>query len=342
MRGRFALWTGVGILGLGSVTALLAFGLSTAACSSSSGGGGPSADQACTDSAHAVCSKMQTCAPANVQTAYGDEPTCETRIKASCTNSLSAPSTGAAPSSTEACAQAYANYACADYLNKTNIPTACQQVTGSIATGAACEFPGQCQSGFCAVAPGSACGKCAATPKQGDSCAQLTSCGPTLTCSSDTLVCTTVAAQGAACGSGQPCGAGLSCVAAGGTGTAGTCQTAGAQVGATCDGSLKTGPGCDFALGFYCDGKTKQCAQTTYTGGGTACGYMADAGTLVECTAGSCNNAACAARAADNGACVVPDGGAAATAAGCLPPARCVATSGANGTCQVLTAASCH
>jgi hypothetical protein len=62
MRGRFALWTGVGILGLGSVTALLAFGLSTAACSSSSGAGGPSADQACTDSAHAVCSKMQTCA----------------------------------------------------------------------------------------------------------------------------------------------------------------------------------------------------------------------------------------------------------------------------------------
>jgi hypothetical protein len=344
MRVGSALLSRMGILGLGAASTLVAFAVWSTACSgtSNSGSVGPSPDQACADSAHAVCSKMQTCAPANIQSAYGGESTCETRIKASCLNALAAPSTGASPSQTESCAQAYPSYACADYLNKMNIPAACQQVTGSIAAGGACEFAGQCQTGFCAIAPGGACGKCATAPMQGDSCAQLTSCGPTLTCARDMLVCTTVAAQGQACGAGEPCGTGLSCIAPGGVGTAGTCQTAGVQVGAACDGSLKTGPSCDNALGLYCDGKTKQCAQTAYATGETACGYSVDAGTLVECTAGSCENGACAARATDNGACVVSDGGAATPSAGCLPPARCVATSGTSGTCQVVTASNCQ
>jgi hypothetical protein len=341
MRATRALFTGMGLLGLGAGSALIAFVMSSAACSPSSSSGGPSADQACTDSAHATCTKMQTCEPTNLQAVYGDEPTCETRLKTSCLNALSAPSTGATPSLSESCAQAYANYACADYRDKTNIPMPCQQASGSLAAGGACEFAAQCQTGFCAIAPGSACGKCATTPKQGDSCAQLTSCGATLTCASDTLVCTTVAAQGQSCGSGQPCGASLSCVAPGGAGTAGTCQAAGTQVGATCDGTAKTGPNCDAVLALYCDGKTKQCAQTSYEATGTACGYNVDAGTLVECLAGSCVTGACAARSADNGACTVSEGGAASPTAGCLPPARCVAMSGATGTCQVVTGGAC-
>jgi hypothetical protein len=319
----------------------------SAGCSSSSG---VSADQACGDNAHAICMKMQSCAPANLQATYGDELTCETRAKATCLDVVAAPSTGASPAKTEACAKAYANYACFDYRNKANIPADCQQATGFVASGSACEYPGQCQSGFCAIVPGNSCGKCADAPKQGDSCASLTSCGPSLTCTSDTLVCTTPAAQMATCGTGQPCGAGLSCVAPAGAGTAGTCQTAGSQAGASCDGTLKTGAGCDNPMSLYCDGLTKQCAQTAYVGAAQACGYDSSNGTLVECTAGTCVGAApttgqlgqCVGRAADNGACNVPDGGAATPSAGCLPSARCISSSGATGTCQTVSASGCH
>lgn len=354
MTGRSLSLFVVGLVGVARVMASVALSTSTVSCSSNSSagdaGGGTSSDQACTDSAHATCSEMQSCTPANIQTTYGDEPTCEVRIKAACLDSLAAPSTGARSSKTEACAQAYATYSCTDYRNKANVPAACQQPTGSIVNGAACEFPGQCQSGFCAIAPGAACGKCAEAPKEGDACAQLTSCGQALTCTADTFTCTSFATQGQSCGIGQPCGAGLSCVAPGGAGAPGTCQLAGARAGAACDGSLKVASGCDGALGLYCDGVTKQCAQTTYAGAQQPCGYASSVGTLVSCTAGSCEGAdsskgklgQCVARAADDGACSVPDGGASAPSAGCLPSARCVASNGSDGTCQVVTASNCR
>ncbi len=307
-----------------------------------------SVDQACGDDAHAMCTRMQTCTPAYLQTTYGDEATCETRAKAQCVAAHGAPSSGRTAALTEGCAQAYPNYACVDYRNKTNIPASCQQVTGAAANGAACEFAAQCTTGYCAITPGSACGTCANMPKDGDSCGALTSCGPTLVCTSDTLVCTTYAASGQACGMGKPCGAGLSCVAAGGAGTAGTCQTAGAQVGAACDGNAKTAPNCDFAIGLYCNGN-RQCATTTYEGAGMPCGYDASSGTLVECTAGACegNDASqhvlgqCAGRASDNGACTVGDGGASTANSGCIPSSRCVVSSSTTGTCAAVTSDSC-
>ncbi|MBV9948672.1 MAG: hypothetical protein JOZ69_17625 [Myxococcales bacterium] len=336
--------------------ALLMTSLFSGGCSSSSsttGGsdsgaqGTLSAETACTDSAHATCLTMQTCTPANLEATYGDEAACEARNKATCVAALAAPSAGSSANETEACALAVAHIACADYRNKTNIPMACVQGTGSRANGAGCLYPAQCSSGFCAITPGSTCGACAAPPKQGDSCAALASCGQTLTCTTDTLVCTVPAAQGEPCGPGQPCGASLSCVAPGGAGTAGTCQPAGTMPGVPCDGNLKTGPSCDNALGLFCDGVTKQCAQATYASGGQPCGYSVDAGTLVNCTSGTCVGSdptahqlgQCMARAADDGPCVVPDGGAATPSAGCLPAARCIA---ATGTCQVIAASSCE
>jgi hypothetical protein len=326
-----------------------AFSAMNAACSASSSST-ISADTACADNAQAVCAKMATCTPANLIAGYGPMQTCVSRLNQACLGQLGAPSTGAAADKTEACAKEYANYQCADYRNKANFPPDCVQATGSLANGSPCEYPGQCQSGFCAIVPGSACGSCAAAPKEGDSCAQLTSCGQTLTCTGDTLVCVTPAAANAACGVGVPCGAGLACVAPGGMGTAGTCQPAGSQPGAACDGTLKTGGNCDGPLGLYCDGITKQCATTAYADGGAPCGYDVDGGTLVECTAGTCvgaNAAArilglCAARAADQGACLVPDGGASTPSAGCIPSARCIAANGAAPTCLIPIAANCH
>jgi hypothetical protein len=343
-----------------SVLVIAGVAIGASACGSSSskgsdGGnpgssdGGTSADQACKDSAHATCDKMESCAPNNLKAAYGDVSTCETRLKAQCLDGLSAPSTGNTAKKTEACAQAFADFACTDYRDKANTPVPCLPTHGSVADGEPCQYGPQCQSGFCAIVPGDACGKCASAPRQGDSCAQLTSCGSQWTCTSDTFVCASPLPLGQACGAGQPCGAGLSCVAPGGAGTAGKCMSAGTSEGMACDRSEKTGPGCDNALGLYCNAKTKQCASTTYAGDGEACGYDSSNGTQVNCMSGECvgANAAkmqlgtCAARAKDNGACTVPDAGASAPSSGCIPTARCVASSGTMGTCRAPAAASC-
>jgi hypothetical protein len=332
-----------------AVSIALAMGCSAKA-SSTDVNSGVSATTACTDSAHATCIEMSSCTPASLQATYGDEATCELRIKTSCLNSLSAAGTGASAELTEACAQAYGSYPCSDYRNKTLIPPSCAQAKGSVPTGGACEFPGQCLTGFCAIVPGSACGTCATLPQPGDSCALLTSCGQTLTCTTDTLVCTSLAGQGQACGAGQPCGAGLSCVAPGGTGTPGTCQQSLTLAGSACDGSLKLGPSCEGAIGLYCDGLTKQCALTTYASAGQPCGYDSTAGTNIQCTGGTCEGSdpsvkqlgVCAARAPDDGPCSVPDGGASTPSAGCLPPARCIASEDGGTTCQVVQAQSCQ
>ncbi|MGD0679579.1 MAG: hypothetical protein ABSC94_29675, partial [Polyangiaceae bacterium] len=209
---------------LGALGALGA-GLSmlAAACGGSrfsAQGSGPSAETACSNNASAVCMLMQTCTPANVESTYGSEAICETRVTASCLDGLSAPSTGSNAGRVEACAQAYAAYGCDDYRNKTNLPAACLPAQGTLASGATCLYAAQCQSSFCALVPGSTCGACAAPPQAGDSCALLTSCGATLTCTTDTLVCVNPGAQGQACGPGAPCGAALSCVAPQGSGTA--------------------------------------------------------------------------------------------------------------------------
>jgi hypothetical protein len=325
--------------------------LLSAGCSSSSSGGdsvgGLTTDQACSDNSRAMCAKLQECSPAAVTTAYGDLPTCMARLKAACLDTEGAPSTGANPEKAEACAQAFATYPCVDYRNKTNIPAPCQPVMGGLAAGSACEYPAQCQTGFCAVPMGSRCGVCAAEPSQGASCANLTNCSPDLQCTTDTLECEGNAGSGEACGMGKPCGAGFSCVADAGTGTPGTCQAAGAAVGTPCDGTNKKGPACDGALSLYCNGVTRTCALTQYADAGSPCGYDVEAGTNVQCTVGTCQGAVpnrgtpgqCAGREADEGPCAVPDGGASVSSAGCLPPARCIA---ATGKCEFVTASSCR
>ena len=147
--------------------------------------------------------------PPRFRTRTGMRPPANRGSRLTGVSSLSAPSTGASPDKTEACALAYPQWGCADHLNHTSIPTACVQVTGALTTGSACAYAGQCQTGFCAIVPGSPCGTCAAMPKVGDSCAQLTTCGQSLACTADTQQCVAYAASGAACGLGQPCGTGL-------------------------------------------------------------------------------------------------------------------------------------
>jgi hypothetical protein len=333
------------------ILAAVSLALSLLGCSSSTAsngadawGGGPTADQACADSAHAKCTRLQTCSAADVETRYGDEQTCESREKRSCANALAAPGNGNNPTKTEACSQEYATWSCTDYLDTANVPAACKQASGSVADGAACAFAGQCASGFCAIVPGSACGTCGAPPSPGASCAQLTNCGQGLVCTFDTQVCVVYAASGAPCGKGAPCGAGLSCVGAdAATATMGTCQAAVAASGATCDASQKTGPGCDRNLGLQCNSMSKQCATLTFGAGGQPCDDVNNQ--FTPCSAsGQCSTTmggmagTCTAAAADGAACDVMAG------PPCLNPARCVVGSGGGtaGTCQLQSSTACH
>jgi phospholipase C len=310
-------------------------------CGSGSTSSTLSADGSCADVAHARCARLLECSPTVTQIRYGDEATCEAREQQSCAHALAAPGNGNNPMHTEACAQAIPGWACTDFLNGTSTPAACAQATGSVASGQPCAFPGQCQSGFCAIAPGDACGTCAAAPHAGTPCARLTSCGSGLVCTSDTRTCEALATSvGAPCGRGAPCGAGLSCVGASAS-AGGTCQSAAAQAGASCDPTLKTGAGCDRDAGLACNSQSLTCAPATVAAAGQACGDVGDQ--TAFCAAGAtCAGAGaghpgtCTAEAADGAACD-PEGPT------CQPLARCVAGSdaGGGGTCRMNDAASC-
>ncbi len=196
-----------------ALVALAHAAIATSGCSgnqfmASSADAGPiiSEDQACGDRAHQNCLKIATCSAEVLTTTYGSETACETRLKLNCLNTLAAASNGNNASSAEACAQAFPAWACNDYFDL-RPPAACAQSKGGLSNGQTCGVPGQCQSGFCAIDPGSACGTCAPVPQAGDSCAALTSCGQLLTCFAATKTCVAFAAAGGSCGSGQPCGA---------------------------------------------------------------------------------------------------------------------------------------
>jgi hypothetical protein len=304
------------------------------------GTGSVTAAVACADIAHARCTRLMTCSPTVLSLRYASESDCEARELALCTNQLAAAGTGNSPTHTEACSQAVAQWACPAFIGNFAAPASCQQQTGSGANGAACEFPGQCQSGFCAVVPGSQCGTCAAPPTAGSSCAQLDTCGPNLVCTTDNQTCAALVASGGACGKGAPCAADLSCV--GSTATKmGTCMTAVATAGADCDPTQQTGPGCDRDGGLVCNGQTKKCAAIAVVGGGTACGAVngqnqpcGDNGTCSVST----GQGTCTAAAADGTACDTAAG------PGCMAFAHCVVSSaGATaGTCQAQSAATCH
>ena len=239
---------------------------------------------------------------------------------------------------------AYAGWACTDLLNGENIPTACVQATGPGAAGVSCAFNAQCQSGFCAIAPASACGVCAAAPKAGDSCANLTGCGQGLLLHERHADLRDRRRDGRQVWQGSPVRSGPLCVGANATaGTMGTCQTAVSMQGAACDAAAKTGPACDRDMGLTCNSTSKQCEPLAVVGGGQPCGDVNSQG--VACgSAGVCTGAmgttagTCTAAVADGATCSTPG------LHGCETLSRCIVAGegGTTGTCAMQTATACH
>jgi hypothetical protein len=306
-----------------------------------------SAAQACGDSAHARCSLIAKCSPAILSNTYVNEATCETRLKVNCLDQLAAPGTGATAETTEACAVALPSETCDQLLDDQPV-AACAQKTGSMSIGEMCAFPGQCQTGFCAIQPGAACGTCQNAPQPGDSCARLTTCGDLLTCLTTVDLCESFSTT--SCGPTQPCGAGLSCVGA--TSSApGTCEAAVETAGNVCDPTQKKGPACDRNALLTCSSSKNSCVALALVSAGAPCGVVNGASVL--CAAAG----TCVTTAADAG----PDGGDAGTVSNCqaaatdglpcdltkgpycIAPARCIVTGGGtSGTCAFVDPTKCQ
>ena len=103
---------------------------------------------------------------------YGTLDTCNQLLATSCNNGAMAPSTGSSTTTVDACTQVLPDWQCSDFINYENTPPACKTAVGSLPLGATCSVKAQCQTAFCAVVDGNACGVCSALPTVGSSCAQ--------------------------------------------------------------------------------------------------------------------------------------------------------------------------
>ena len=301
-----------------------------------------SVDQACSDSATARCTRRQACSnDAWATRNYGDLGTCVARMRLACLGSLGAPDTAATAVRTEACATELPALTCDDLFN--GKPQGdCTTPVGPLAVGVPCQYNGQCQTSFCHVPHGVACGTCAGIPTAGDACSETAECGPyNMECVKATGetagTCQPPLASGGACDKDHACGFGLSCVGATAK-VAGACQAAGATVGADCDPKRKTGPGCEGTSGLGCDDATSKCVVATFVQDQQACdNKTALCGGGGRCVIASGATAGtCFLPAADGKACGLDDG------APCLAPARCIVAAGqARGTCELPDAAAC-
>jgi hypothetical protein len=333
----------------------------SSSASSSSSSSGISAMQACADQVKAVCKQRDTCslnAFANDRT-YGSEALCESLTAPPCVSALAAKGTGQSPANIENCVAAYSGVACPDFYDN-NPPMACLPPAGTLATGAACGANAQCVSTYCAVTQFAVCGTCQPLPVAGAACTIQADCGRDLACATPTGatagVCAAFVAMGGACLTGvAPCQAGFSCVGDDEvTKTMGTCKASGLTVGAACDGTRKTAPGCDNNFGLVCIPTAKgsavgTCQAITLVAPGATCGAvgaMPITG-FTACQAGGlCKKAAvtdptgtCVAAVAPGTACDSdPTKGPTCTA-----PARCVPTAMGMtaGTCTVPDATKC-
>ena len=102
---------------------------------------------------------------------YASIDTCVERQTQVCLNSFTAPQNSNSDARLSACAASYPASALVHRDLLANVTaSACLSNAGPRNDGDPCAFAGQCQSTFCSIPTGSACGTCAAVPAVGDDC----------------------------------------------------------------------------------------------------------------------------------------------------------------------------
>jgi len=309
-------------------TAAAIVGIVTVACSGSTSSSNVSPTQACNDLGNAICSKIESCAPFELQVVYGSTSACATRFALTCPDAIAASGSGATPAAVESCSQAYSSASCGDVLSG-KTPSACQ-IYGTLTAGTVCGADQQCvgPDGYCKVAATAVCGACGTTAAAGGACSANSDCQSGLTCplptGSTTGSCVAPGAAGATCDKLHPCASPLACLNT-------TCSQP-VEAGQACDATAQN---CDFTQGLFCNPTTKVCAQIGMAGAGAPCGFANGAYTVCN-GGGTCNlnpttgAGTCEAVAADGATC-------GSNGASCLQPAVCV-----NNTCTIPNASSCH
>jgi hypothetical protein len=293
---------------------------------------GVTAQQACTDYAKSLCAKLDQCRVNGTTLAYKTVGACIAEETDSCVSAQTSNGDGNSPADTESCAVALPSASCDDYLE--NNLTMCPQHDGKLTNGSGCAFDSQCETGFCAVASGYACGTCAPEPVVGDECVDR-GCARAQTCSPQKTCAPYVATGGTCDKATQICGPSDSCVLASGA-TTGVCQPLGVTAGDACDPKHETMPSCASNAGLFCNAKDT-CAAITYVGAGSPCGSQSSGMAENTCTSAStCFSGTCVANAAAGESCDTSAG------PSCIAGTRCVTNgNGTSGTCTTPDAAMC-
>jgi hypothetical protein len=162
---------------------------------------GPSAASvtpACQAYAAAFCAQAATCNPVDFARTYTGMPDCQSVQQGACVATLVLPTVTLTASQRMACATARSAQSCDDYQRGASLP-ACASPAGLLATGAGCSFSAECQSAFCQVPGGAACGACAQASTNGSACP----CSGGYSCVNN--ACAATVPLGGACSAAQPC-----------------------------------------------------------------------------------------------------------------------------------------
>lgn len=297
------------------------------------GPAGITAQQACSDYAKSLCNKLDACRVNGTAITYGTAGTCMAVQTDRCVAAQASPGDGNSPDATESCATMLPNATCEQYLE--NAMPMCPQHDGSLALGGACTFNSQCQSGFCALTTGDACGVCAPEPVIGDECADR-GCGSGQVCTPNKTCGAYVATGGTCDNKTQVCTPLDSCVIASGAAT-GTCQPLGTTAGVACDPKKETAPTCALNSGLFCNAQ-HVCDAITYVTANAACGSQSSGAAYDYCSSGSsCFSGTCLLDGQLGDACDTSSG------PSCAGGLRCVwdGSGPTSGTCAALDPTVC-
>jgi hypothetical protein len=305
----------------------------TDAGSAGDSGSGVSAEQACTETASALCSKFESCAPFAITIFFGDLAGCNAVAKTGCLGSLQATKTAATADAYMKCSQDLKMAACSEILAHQS-PSSCRPKGGTVGNGMACGDDWQCMSGHCAIPDNATCGVCASLAPAGGSCPGHTDdeCEYGQVCA-DNLLCVTPAAAGGSCDASHPCVNPLVCIGATTT-TQGTCTTGGAP-GASCTSDQ----GCSVVQGLWCTRETNRtCGAIIASDPGGRCGFLS-VSEFALCKGGGGGGGCNVATGSAAGTCprLGMPGEACGATAPCKAGAKCV-----NGLCAVRDPAACR
>jgi len=240
-----------------------------------------SADDGCEELAVATCRSMSACMPFVFAVGWGNDRSCVERSKRGCTATSSLPGVTNAAKRNRADAARLAHRSC-EWLEGRSPGPRLDNDAGTLDQGDPCRNNLQCATSYCQKAPGAACGHCAFTAKEGESCTEADQCGPGKVCSlcgvaASSTTCLSTRKKSEPCRCSSDCDPNLQC-------SDGVCAPTGRKGDACSDAHP-----CDAWGGLFCR-SSGVCEEYRIVAAGEACdvlgGIVCSGGN--ECVQGRC------------------------------------------------------